>query len=410
MPVSKEDLYLHLWHKTGLLTVKRYWHIVTKGGSFARAWEHTTTLDTQLFDDSVQEKLAAFRAEFSLPIEKQMLAEENIALVTYGSAAYPELLKHIYNPPVMLYVRGNTDLLQENGIAFVGTRKNFSYGAEVTAMLVKDLAPYFTIVSGLAYGIDTHAHQAALQYNGSTIAVLGGGIDSASIYPRENRDLALDIIRHRGLLVSEFPPRSEIAAFHFPLRNRIISGISKGTVVIEAPRKSGALITAELALQQGREVFAVPGSVLSRNSAGTNRLIQQYGAKLITGAADILEEFDGISPHPWYNGRENAQNNQESDAPQAATNLLAHYQPPTTDTPHDVYKTSKTNYHPFVFSAAAPDPAYQQVLDTISYEPIALDELVQRLNIPAATLSAALSFWELQGAIRDAGGKKYILS
>lgn len=410
MPLSKEDLYLHLWHKTGLLTLKRYWHISTKVGSFAQAWEHTAALDGQLFDPVTQEKLATFRAEFSVPAEEQLLSAENIALIAYGSAEYPELLKHIYNPPAALYARGNISLLQSNNIAFVGTRKNFAYGAEVTEMLVKDLAPYFTIVSGLAYGIDTHAHTAALQHGGSTIAVLGGGVDTASIYPRENRDLALNIVRRGGLLVSEFSPLAEIAAFHFPLRNRIISGISKGTIVIEAPRKSGALITAELALQQGREVFAVPGSVMSRNSAGTNRLIQQCGAKLVTTAADILEEFDGISPHPWYNERENARAAPESDAPGAPDAALSIRRQSAANQPQGIYKTSKTNYHPFTFPIAVPDAAYQQVLDNISYEPAAPDDLAQRLNISAATLNAALSFWELQGVIRDAGGKKYILS
>jgi DNA processing protein len=209
-------------------------------------------------------------------------------ILTQEEAGYPPLLKAIEDPPPVLYVKGDIGELTGSGIAMVGSRRPSTYGSVIAAQLSRGLsAAGVTVVSGLARGIDSVAHLKALEHGGRTIAVLGSGL--AHIYPPENRLLA-DRISRQGALVSEFAMRTKPERLNFPLRNRIISGLSLGTVVVEAGERSGALITAQWALDQGREVFAVPGNVTAPTSRGANRLIKM-GAKLVECAADILEEF-----------------------------------------------------------------------------------------------------------------------
>ena len=203
---------------------------------------------------------------------------------------YPKRLKEIYNPPKKIYVLGNVEILNDIGIAIVGARKATEYGKKVALKLSEDLSKRkIVIISGLAKGIDSYAHIGTLNVqNGRTIAVLGSGIKE--IYPKENIELARQIVRNGGCLISEYSPDEKPNKINFPERNRIISALSKGVIVVEASEKSGALITADLALEQGREVFSVPGDIYSRTSVGTNKLIQQ-GAKLVTSFEDVLEEI-----------------------------------------------------------------------------------------------------------------------
>lgn len=206
-----------------------------------------------------------------------------------GDPRYPGLLKEIHDPPRRLWVQGDSDFLSRGLlIAVVGARECTGYGKKAAYELSRELARAgATVVSGLAYGIDTAAHQGALDGGGKTVAVLGCGIDLP--YPAGNVALKSKIAES-GAVVSEFSPGTEAAPWTFPQRNRIISGISRGVVVVEAGLKSGSLITSDFALQQGREVFAVPGPITSTQSEGTNRLIQN-GAKLVLGAKDVLDEF-----------------------------------------------------------------------------------------------------------------------
>lgn len=204
---------------------------------------------------------------------------------------YPQQLKNIYNPPLKLYVLGNKDLLKEDGIAIVGARKATEYGEKVALDISKKLSENgINIISGLALGIDTYAHLGTFQQNGKgrTIAVLGSGLDI--IYPKQNIGLAKEILKRGGCIVSEYPLGTKPEKLHFPQRNRIISGLSKGVLVVEASEKSGALITADFALEQGKDVFAVPGDIGNLLSVGTNNLIKQ-GAKLVTKYDEILEEL-----------------------------------------------------------------------------------------------------------------------
>ena len=228
---------------------------------------------------------------------KRELAQVNqkkINITTLADPLYPPLLREIPDPPPYLYVYGNLDGSPKN-IAVVGSRNATDYGISTTQRLCADLSTFgITIISGMALGIDTAAHQGALAGRGKTIAVLGSGLDK--IYPSENLNL-FNRISERGAVISEFALNTAPEAHNFPIRNRIISGMSLGTVVVEATKKSGSLITARLAAEQNREVFAVPGSIQSFKSTGTHTLIKQ-GAKLVENAQDVLEELTAFVDAP----------------------------------------------------------------------------------------------------------------
>lgn len=235
--------------------------------------------------------LSAFSNDLRIKNISEKICEYNkkgIQIITFLDKEYPILLKNIYMPPPVLYCIGDLTLLQMKTISVVGTRLPSSYGVQATKLIVRDLVENnFAIVSGLAKGIDYLAHVQAIRSNGKTIAVLGSGFEH--IYPKEHFALAEDIKKNH-LLLSEYPPEVRPNKSYFPARNRIISGLSYGTLVVEAKEKSGSLITAQLALNEGREVFSIPGSIFSTTSKGTNLLIQD-GAKLVMSSSDILTEL-----------------------------------------------------------------------------------------------------------------------
>ena len=206
--------------------------------------------------------------------------------ITLNDKCYPALLKEVYDPPQKLYLRGNKKILNDVGIAIVGCRENTKYGELVAKNFAYNLSKNgINIISGLAKGIDSFAHIGAIYSKGKTIAVLGNGIDW--VYPKENEKIAEKIIQYGGCVVSEYPAGSDLKKTNFPARNRIISGLSRGVVIVEAKEKSGALITAEFALEQGKDVFVVPGNITSKQSVGTNELIKQ-GAIPVTSYEDII--------------------------------------------------------------------------------------------------------------------------
>ena len=217
------------------------------------------------------------------------MKEKNIQILTIKDEDYPYLLKQIYDPPSVIYIMGNKKILSQNGIAIVGSRNCSLYGQKIAKYLSYQLAKKgIHIISGLARGIDTFSHIGTLQAKGKTIAVLGSGLDV--IYPPENAKLAEKIVESGGCLVSEYIVGTKPLGEHFPARNRIISGLASGVVVVEASEKSGSLITVDFALEQGKNVYAVPGNINSPNSLGTNALIKQ-GAKIVTSIEDILEDL-----------------------------------------------------------------------------------------------------------------------
>lgn len=219
----------------------------------------------------------------------EYLNKNDIKLITIFDERYPEKLRNIFDPPIVLYAKGNVDLLNKLGIAVVGCRLSTNYGNNISTQFSYILSKYnINVISGLARGIDASSHMGALKANGNTIAVVGSGLDI--IYPYENKYLFTEIIEKGGLIISEYVPGTKPLPKNFPQRNRIISGISNGVLVVEAKEKSGSLITVEFALEQGKEVYVVPGNINSKNSIGTNELIKQ-GAKMVTSVSEILEDF-----------------------------------------------------------------------------------------------------------------------
>lgn len=236
-----------------------------------------------------REQIARMKDEDPVTLYDHLI-QEKVHIIGIDDTEYPKALKEIPSPPPFLYVRGNIDVLQQHSIAIVGSRKATAYGRSVTRNLVSELVAHdFVITSGLAFGIDSVAHSSTVEFDKPTIAVLGSGVESDSVYPRSNSRLA-ESITERGVILSEHSVGTKPWPSHFPRRNRIISGLSQGVVVVEAAQKSGALITAYAALDQNREVFAIPGDITRALSRGTNTLIQK-GAKLVTSADDILEEL-----------------------------------------------------------------------------------------------------------------------
>lgn len=243
------------------------------------------------------ERNSLFFQDLHSPAIKSMIKtykDNHIHVITIFDDDYPKWLKHIFQPPWVLYAKGKREWLSSaKMISVVGTRQPTAEGIRALKTLLPPLIEAgWTIVSGLALGIDIAAHELTVNQRGKTIAVIAGGIEH--IYPKQHRVLAEQLM-HDHLIVSEYPPQTKPQKWQFPLRNRIISGLSLGTVVVQAKEKSGSLITASHALEQGREVFAVPGSIFLEQANGTNKLIQQ-GAKLVRTAQDILEEFEHIFP------------------------------------------------------------------------------------------------------------------
>ena len=285
---------------------------------------------------------------------------EEIKTISIEDKEYPKLLKEIKNPPEILYLRGEI-LPEENCFAIVGTRRCSDYGKQVALEIAGDLAEAgLTIVSGLAPGIDTFCHQATIERNKRTIAVLGTGLDEKSIYPQSNLKLAEKILKTRGALISEYLPGTPGSKFTFPNRNRIISGLSLGVLVIEAKEKSGALITADWAKKQKRLVFAIPGPIHSSNSKGCHYLIK-HGAKLVENANDILKELNLPSimkSEPIGGGNEEE-------------NLI---------------------------------------LKTLLEESLYIDKIIERTNLPAQKVISILAILEIKDKVRNLGGNVYALS
>ncbi|PIR03485.1 MAG: DNA-protecting protein DprA [Candidatus Magasanikbacteria bacterium CG11_big_fil_rev_8_21_14_0_20_43_7] len=251
--------------------------------------DRRTLVDALPWKEDFIDTFILWRDEVDESRIEKILKQEQITIITKEDDTYPPLLKEIYDPPFCLFVRGELDLAHAYPLAVVGTRKCSPYGRQITQEIVGALAAHgLTIVSGLALGIDGIAHESALDAGAKTIAVLGSGINQRHVYPPVHRQLANRIVERGGAVISEFPPGTLPSKFTFPRRNRIISGISLGTLVVEAAEKSGALITSSCALEHGREVFAIPHPVTSETGSGPNKLIKE-GAHIVTQATDIID-------------------------------------------------------------------------------------------------------------------------
>jgi DNA processing protein len=307
----------------------------------------------------VVENLVALRSSVSLEQIWERIQAQGIQVLILEDEAYPRRLKEISQPPPVLYLRGELRPEDEWAVAVVGTRRITSYGRQVAEEVAAAMARSgITLISGLARGVDAVAHQAALNAGGRTLAVLGNGVDR--VYPPENRRLAEQIMAC-GALVSDYPPGTPPESTNFPPRNRIISGLSMGVVVVEAGQTSGALITASFAADQGREVFAVPGNINAPQSAGANRLIQN-GAHPLLDPQDVLEVLE---------------------------------------------LTMVTEHHAARASLPA-DAVEAQLFATLTREPLHIDEIRARTDLPIEKVTATLALMELKGMVRQVGGMNYV--
>jgi DNA processing protein len=283
-------LWLSLTNGVGAVTIRRLfdhfgsWTAVWVGSE--QEWRAAGVRPT------AAKELCRSRIEFEPGLLRARWAAAGIRYVAQTDAEYPEALRHLYDPPTGLFVQGALPREAGESLAVVGSRQPTAYGRAVTKKLTGELAGAgLWIVSGLARGVDTVAHEAAVAAGGKTLAILGSGL--LQLYPAENARLAERIVAGGGAVISEWHPLMVGKPGHFPVRNRLIAGFSQGVLVVEAGERSGSLITADSALEQGRDVYAVPGPITSPQSAGTNRLIQQ-GAKAVLGAGDVLEDFAGV--------------------------------------------------------------------------------------------------------------------
>ena len=333
-------------------------------GDPAAAWHAPEELLERVgLDQRARQTLLEARVSLDLDRYLTRVQEAGYRVLTWEMEQYPRYLREIPAAPPLLYVVGEIQTMDEWAVAVVGTRRLTAYGRQITHELVAGLArSNVTVVSGLARGIDGIAHQTALDMGGRTLAVLGSGLNR--IYPPEHRQLARQIVSEkRGAIISEYALDTKPEARNFPPRNRIVSGLALGTIVIEAGERSGALITADFALEQNREVFAVPGNITSRASKGTNRLIQQ-GAKLVTSVTDVIEELN------------------------------------LTMVPQQV-----------AVQMALPESAEEAaLLQHLSPQPIHVDDLSRASGLPSAEVSSTLTLMELKGMVQQVGGMRYVLS
>lgn len=309
--------------------------------------------------NKVAESLVLQRESLNIKKLMQELEQENVNVVSIHDKNYPTLLKEISSPPPLLYYKGMAPAKSEKTLAIVGTRRCSRYGQEVVKKIIPELVRYgITIVSGLAFGIDSIAHKETILARGKTIAVIGSGLAQNVLYPQSNIGLSQQILKHGGTIYSEIPLYMRAQKPFFPQRNRIISGLSHATLVVEAPQRSGALITAYYTLEQNREVLAVPGNIFHTQTVGTHKLIQQ-GAKLIHTAEDILEAFD---IYPETNDSEN----------------------------HTTY-TPQTEQE-------------EKILEILSPEPISIDKIKSNTQLTTAQINSILSLLEIRGIIQNWGG------
>lgn len=357
-----EKAYWIAFNKVAGIGAVRMAALLALCGSAEAAWRASIQeLKAAGLDKRTLENLLQARRDFNVGAVFEQIFKAGVQVLTLNDEDYPVNLRQIDTPPPLIYVRGTLQPNDSWAIGIVGTRRASPYGREVAHTLSRDLATNgITIVSGLALGIDTVAHKSSLATEGRTIAVLGSGVDQ--VYPPQNRGLAQAIIEN-GALISEYPLGTRPDASNFPPRNRVISGLSRGVVIVEAGERSGALITARFAADQGRDVFAVPGSILHPGSVGCNTLIQQGAIPLLT-VNDILNQL----------------NLEQVRSQQAARAVIP------------------------------ADPQEAGLLAHINQEPLHLDDLVRQSSLSAPQVAGLLTVMELKGLVRQVGSLSYVRS
>ena len=369
------------------------------GGDMERAWgAPLRDLRAAGVGGAVARAIAEARQSIVPQRELERLAAAGVAALAWHDTRYPDRLKETADAPPVLYVRGSLPLEDEPSVAVVGTRRPTDYGYRVTADLCAALAGRgITVVSGLALGIDSRAHKSTLDAGGRTVAVLGNGLDT--VYPRENLRLAERIVAEGGAVVSEFALGAKPEASNFPRRNRIISGMTLGTLITEAGETSGTRWTVYHALEQNREIFCVPGSIYSETSKLTNRLIRE-GAKLVSNVGDVLVEI----------GLDAAERQipLELDGTGPRSNTLADIAGNGFDPTPGVVPNNPVQWEPVSVESADPEEA--DLLRHVTRDPIHIDDLVRVSAMPITQVSSLLTMLELKGLVQQVGTMHYRLS
>jgi DNA processing protein len=369
--IPGEEKYYLAFSRVEGIGPRRLMRLLAYFGALSKAWNAGMgDLMHAGLEAKLIERIVQLRRTFNPDAEMEKLAKMGIEALVIGDGRYPARLAEIESAPPLLYLRGQLTAQDDLALAVVGTRKATHYGKSVTTQLVGEMARAgLTIVSGLARGIDTCAHQVALEAGGRTVAVLGCGVDV--VYPPENGKIIHQILQEqRGAIISEYAPRTKPDAHNFPPRNRIISGMSLGVLVVETGERGGALITVTYANEQGREVMAVPGSIFSPTSAGTNAIIQQ-GAALVSSASDIMQAL-GLAQQSF-----------------ASAGL------------------------PEISEITGDDDVERALIRVISNgggEPRHIDEISLECGISIAVVSGALTMMELKGKVKNLGGMRYCLA
>jgi DNA processing protein len=347
------------------ITFPRYQKLLQYFSDLEQAWESSAfNLIKAGWDEVTSTDFVTWKNEVSIEKIFTILENEKIKIIMYGDPDFPTLLKEISNPPLALFVRGMLPPTSTTPLAIVGTRRPSTYGKQVCQELIQKLIPYhITIVSGLALGIDGIAHETALEAKGITVAVLGSGVDETSVYPRTNVYLAQKIISQGGALISEYPPGFLPTTYSFPARNRIIAGLTQGTLILEAPEESGALITAKCALEYNREVMAIPHPITSNFGSGCNNLIR-LGATLIRSEEDILEALN-----------------------------ITHLKP-------------KKTLQEITFASAAE----ATIFTALSTQPKHIDLIIKETQLESSLVNSTLVLMEIKGIIKHRGGMQYSVS
>jgi DNA processing protein len=346
------------------ITYLRYKKLTSYFSDISKVWEaEIIDLIKAGLDEAIAHEFLTWRESTDHEKILQTLEREQITTVSLGEKNYPELLSQVSDPPHTLFIRGSLPTHDLPSIAIVGTRHHTTYGKQVTEELSFKLAQQgLGIMSGLALGIDGIAHEAALKAQGITVAVLGSGIDRTTVYPASHQNLAERIIFQGGAIVSEYPPGFRPTTYSFPARNRIVAGLTLGTLITEAPEESGALITARCALDYNREVMAVPHPITSETGEGGNKLIQR-GAALIRSAQDVMEVLNLQNIKQLIDNR--------STLPTSPTEAI--------------------------------------ILQILSKEPVHIDAIIKKTNLTSAIVMSTMTLMEMKGRVKNVGGMMYVV-
>ncbi|MEI7750057.1 MAG: DNA-processing protein DprA [Candidatus Moraniibacteriota bacterium] len=365
----QNSIYWHCFRKIPGIGQTRLRSLMAAFSSGEEAWTASApALERTGMSRDTMDAIIAGRKTIDPEREQEILDRDGIRILLWNDKAFPVLLREAPFPISLLYVRGTFEEWNRPMVAIVGSRQHSAYGRQAAERIAEDLSQAgIVVVSGLAYGIDSVAHGATLRADGTTVAVLGNGLDDASVHPKDHLPLAKRIMES-GALLSEYPPGTAAGRGTFPARNRIIAALSLGVVVVEAAEKSGSLITATHALECGRDVFAVPGSIFSPASTGTHRLIRD-GAKLVRGVGDILEEI------PLRKERDSAGQTDDSVPKPIPKNLSA---------------------------------TEEKILSILSHEALQVDEIIKSSHLGTSEAGSALTMLEIKGLAKNIGGMNYI--